>query len=186
MKRIERIVATMLVLTSGVPAFAQDFDETFLSGTWQVQNQASMTGVGGNIISFSSLVIEPAIHSGTPIPAAGMITGIIPAFNCESWLDGNDYIKDFFISNGNKLHLQFVDDLALRFTIGELTDSELVLTTFDGTSTVTLRRASDASVAPRLTEQDADSVLYDLQGRRAATPPPPGIYLSGSVKQLVK
>ena len=168
---------------------AQTFDETQLSGTWKVNN---ITGtLPMRIIGFETLVLEEAImvwdeeyDDWDLYP--GLIKGILDGRDNHSPGPKDDYLLDFFISNGNKLHLIVNDNYSLRFIIEELTNTTLILKTFRGDGKVTLLKENESNVSGVSQDDNSESSTYNLQGYKLKTVKSSGVYVRDGRKVLSK
>lgn len=82
-------------------------------------------------------------------------------------------VWDFFISNGNKLHLIGIEEFcpSLQFVILSLTDKEMKLRSYDGKCTIVYKKIANGTGISKINEDDeSSSVFYNLNGVRHQTP----------------
>ena len=158
---------------------AQEYDETKLLGTWDV---VDLNGPMSPVIeSFESIVLGDYDLSGTFY--SGKLFG-------ESLYNYYNVI-DFFISNGNKLHLSCDiygrgSDYSLRFIIKDFTDNEIKLTTYDGKTSFSLRRDLESGAKSIKTEESSTGKeYYNLNGVRLNSPEP-GIVITKENNEVRK
>lgn len=180
MKKLLFIIA---VIACAASVKAQDFDETMLVGTWKFQ---SMTGyyVGSGISSFGTLKLGDMMKTnGEKYPCSGELSDITSSSNCDD-LSDKMYVDDFFISNGNKLHILTNSQIALRFIIESLTDTEMKLKTFGGNE-LTLVKAVSVAEDVRVEAQSAANGIYNLNGTPLPEITTSGIYIVNGEKLAV-
>ena len=99
------------------------------------------------------------------------------------------FIYDFFISNGNKLHIITDDDLSnnsIRLVIKELNDKTMTLESFDGTAQFVLSKESAAVQTIQSDVTNQSSTIYDVQGRPVSNIQSGNIYIQGNNKFIAK
>lgn len=80
-------------------------------------------------------------------------------------------VKDFFITSGNKLHLLLmIYNLSVHFIIVELTDSHMVITNYEGTSRMELKKKESSSVSELSITNSSNTEYYKLSGERVNKP----------------
>lgn len=182
-------IILLLVHVSTISIKAQTFDETQLSGTWKVENIIGTLPM--RIVSFNKLVLEEAMMVWDEeyddwewYP--GLIKGIVDGRGKHSLNPKDDYLLDFFISNGNKLHLIVNDDYSLRFVIEELTNTTLILKTFRGDGKVTLLKENSSGVRSVSQENISESSTYNLQGHKVKKAKASGVSVRNGRKVVSK
>ncbi len=140
MKNLFTFIVLFAFVCSPLLSKAQVFDEVDLQGEWNV---TSYTGnATGYIVSFDKIVIKDVILDEYNF-GAGYVENII--FDNKTGCSNHDreLISDYFISNGNKLHILLDpswSETSLRFIITELTDETMKLTSYDKKCTITLSK----------------------------------------------
>lgn len=175
----------LILLTFAMNVNAQTYDETQLIGTWE-PTEINGTLPGG-IKSFASIILEDLFHmKGDYIdgPISGRITDLVYTF--EDDYKYSPSIPDFFISNGNKLHIQVSNDYSLRFIIEELTDAVLKVKTYDGTCLITLAKKASTQVRATQTIASENAAMYNMSGQKIETPQPNTVYIQGGQKKLMQ
>lgn len=166
------LVATFCV------ASAQNYDEVQLLGKWNV---VSLDGSPNDLvvkfssISFGDCIMHDEDNYGDLV-ASGIMYGVFctdPYFEDDSMQP----IWDFWISNGNKLHIMFKDSFdspSFRFVIDELNDDKMVLHTFDNKCQLMLSRVKDGdltSVSSVVNDNmDQMDAIYTIGGVKVETP----------------
>lgn len=179
-----------IVAFAALVGSAQSFDETDLVGTWKV---ASATGAWNNVFESIGYIVFGDVKYKNPysndgyIPAGGFLKGYK---NHDSDEEGDYWgIKDFLISNNNKLHIVVCDEDAndIRMVIKELDTNRMTLESYDGKSRFVLEKEA-ASVLSVSMEKvgNSSSVMYDLQGRQVERPHAGEIYIQGGQKIVSK
>ena len=203
MKKLFLLFALVAVFVG--QAQAQEFDEVDLQGVWDV---SSMEGPLNNcIVSIKTLVLmDTSIvddWDGRIIPRAGFVEGMVYHECTNSNGEWEDYtedekIYDFFISNGNKLHIILDDgipNMSLKFIITELTESSMSLKTFrsanaeGGTINLTKRASSGVNEVKASDTNKTENAYFDINGRQHSRPTQ-GInivrYSDGSADKVLK
>ena len=169
---------------------AQTFDEIQLSGTWKVEE---ITGtLPMRIISFETLVLEEAMMVWDEqyddwdwYP--GLIKGLTEnGRGHHSSGPKDEYLLDFFISNGNKLHLIVDDEYSLRFIIDELTNTTLILKTYKGDGMVKLTKESTSNIKRVNQDRHSESSTYSIQGHKVERTKASGVYIQSGRKFISK
>ncbi len=168
-------------------AQAQEFDEEDLQGVWDV---SSMEGPFNNsIVSIKTLVLmDTLVDNGEDrlIPRGGFAEEVVyhESYdgNADEWKDRTEEdvkIYDFFISNGNKLHIILSDEMpnnSLKFIITELTENSMVLRSFrtpngeGGTINLTKRASSGVNEVKASDRNKTENAYYDINGRQHSKP----------------
>lgn len=166
-------------------AQAQEFDEEDLQGVWDV---SSMEGPINNcIISIKTLVLMDTICDyGYEIsPRGGFAEEVVYHEyydnNANEWKDYTEDIEiyDFFISNGNKLHIILDDgmpNMSLKFIITELTENSMSLRSFrtpngeGSTINLTKRASSGVNEVKASDRNKTENAYYDINGRQHSKP----------------
>ena len=187
------------LLTCGA-VHAQQYDETKLLGTWEVVDLNGPMSLQYD--SFKSIILgdylkyRPADSYYNPedidIISSGCAFGVIGLDYTSEKRETVLYVQDFFISNGNKLHIQFTisvmddDSSSLRFIITDFTDNEIKLTTYDGKTSFSLRRDQESGAKSIKTEESSTGKeYYNLNGVRIGSPEP-GIVISKENNEVRK
>ena len=182
------------LLTCGA-VHAQQYDETKLLGTWEVVDLNGPMSLQYD--SFKSIILGDYVQYYDSHP--GVIYGITSgkAFDVYSIKGDRErtedvYVQDFFISNGNKLHIEFTSSVlddepsSLRFIIKDFTDNEIKLTTYDGKTSFLLRREQESAAKSIKTEESSTGKeYYNLNGVRISSPEP-GIVISKENNEVRK
>lgn len=154
---------------------------------------ASATGAWNNVFESIGYIVFGDVKYKNPysndgyIPAGGFLKGYK---NHDSDEEGDYWgIKDFLISNNNKLHIVVCDEDAndIRMVIKELDTNRMTLESYDGKSRFVLEKEA-ASVLSVSMEKvgNSSSVMYDLQGRLVERPHAGEIYIQGGQKIVAK
>ena len=180
---MKKYLFLLLALVSSFSLQAADYDETNLVGLWKLEF------FQGENYPFST---NEEYWQSTP---TYMYLGTISnssQFPNEEWeIDESDYnrytggyivaedygdedyaygVYDFFISNGNKLHI-VEDDMTFRFVIENLTAQELRLKSYDGEFTVTYKRTDATSVkSVEVSAAPSKVEYYNLNGVKQNRP----------------
>ena len=176
----------ILIFTSSVNA--QTFDEVMLSGTWKVENITGNLPLG--ITNFEELVLEETTFYENDyydywMVVPGVIKGIVETNNASgaSSTPQDRYLLDFFISNGNKLHIIADDAYSFRFIIDELTNTSLVLKTYKGDCTIRLQKDVTTRVV-NVEQNKKRTSSYDIKGRKIVNEQSTGFYIKNGSKFL--
>lgn len=148
------------------------FDEVNLVGEWTVSDLSG--DMSNDLVSFEKIYFGDIVvdNGGDKEVASGAVYGI-------RYTDPDDYEKvgilmDFFISNGNKLHVvgedSWVENYGLRFIINSFTDTELKLSTYDGKCSFTLTKTKSAVTRVEDDSFPTKTEYYDTNGRRLNAP----------------
>lgn len=175
---------------------AADFDEAQLIGKWNV---TSATGNWNNYITsintiqFGDVKIVREYSWGDyTYWKAGYIANIdcIPEASLKDDEEKEmTFIYDFFISNGNKLHIITDDNLSnnsIRLVIKELNDETMTLESFDGTAQFVLSKESAAVQTIQSDVTNQSSTIYDVQGRPVSNIQSGNIYIQGNNKFIAQ
>ena len=182
------IVLFLLVFSLNINA--QTFDETQLSGTWKVEE---ITGtLPMRIVGFETLVMEEAMMvwdeeyddwDWYPVLIKGLTEN---GRGHHSSGPKDEYLLDFFICNGNKLHLIVNDEYSLRFIIDELTNTTLILKTYKGDGMVKLTKESTSNIKGVNQTRHSESSTYSIQGHKMERAKSYGIYVQNGRKFISK
>ena len=194
---MKKITLLFVCFLAALACGAADFDEAQLIGKWNV---TSATGNWNNYITsintiqFGDVKIVREYSWGDyTYWKAGYLANI--DFIAEAdFKDIDDYkemtfIYDFFISNGNKLHIITDDDLSnnsIRLVIKELNDETMTLESFDGTAQFVLSKESAAVQTIQSDVTNQSSTIYDVQGRPVSNIQSGNIYIKGNNKFIAK
>lgn len=166
-------------------AQAQEFDEEDLQGVWDV---SSMEGqINNSVVSIKTLVLmDTLVDYGEDglIPRGGFAEEVVYHNYKNSNGEWGDYTEDvnlydFFISNGNKLHIILDDgmpNLSLKFIITELTENSMSLRSFrtpngeGGTINLTKRASSGVNEVKASDSNKTENAYYDINGRQHSKP----------------
>lgn len=206
MKTMRKILMLMLMVVSGLCARAEQYDEVNLLGAWEVTERVGESAVisafernyqmnylyigemeqtyydYGTDEEITEVDWDVCGYPSDTIPPNGYWAE--PAEDSSAGGNGNE-LMDFFISNGNKLHLQF-EHGTLRFIIESFTDSELKLMTYDKKFRMTLKRISSPNKVAEVNAASAiPNGIYDLNGT-AVKNPEKGIYVVKTDKETSK
>ena len=195
MKLLQNMIMVMLPLVIGVNAKAiEQYDETNLPGLWEVVEKQGttltlkwiegehgdwnwlylgdmlLTDNNGPIFDADELPSPDEIDYGYHISGiSGFIASTRPDANQDVGITWD--IKDFFISNGNKLHLTGCDgwDGVLRFVIEEFADNTLKIKSYDGNMTATLKRVESSVVKQVIADNNTGNIeeVYTISGMKA-------------------
>lgn len=190
--KMKKFLLFCLITMSANLGFAQtaEVDETQLIGKWTV------TEIEGNPTNFVKS------FGGFYLGDCFFDTGSIPGsdewkYKAEDYIGGYmidmvDYddhtfyawcLEDFFISNGNKLHIIFKDDHydtnnALRFVIDSFTGGKMILSTYDGKCKIKLDKEGNTNFTPALDiPAKEEAVYYNLNGIKTSHPQRGMIYI---------
>ncbi len=181
---------SLLSLALFMSASAQQFDEADLIGKWDVVSITGELPLG--IISFTSLELGDGFYERVDYTYnevyTGYNSGVVRKMKYIEPDEGNptyDYwIVDFFICNNNKLHIQIGDDWTLRFVINEMTKTDLSLSTYDKSCTVTLKRTNATNIT-EASQPINNSNTYNLNGQIVEQMEPNNVYIKNGIKVMV-
>ncbi|MDE6271142.1 MAG: hypothetical protein K2M12_09865 [Muribaculaceae bacterium] len=195
-------VAAVAIAIGSMAAMAQEpYDEVDLIGKWTVEEQEGV--INNVIIKISGFYLGDFDYlkiSGDNSYYryyGGQLLDV--EFAQESGLDHSNFysdepIADFWISNGNKLHIllnpEYWYNPALRFIIDEWTGDKMVLKSYDGKSRIVVRKEADgpASAPSVIAEATRGGErIYNLNGQEVKNPES-GLYIKrngGEVKKVV-
>lgn len=173
---------------------AADFDETQLIGKWNV---TSATGNWNNsIVSIESIVLGDAVCEYTYQPGERFYAcGYLTNSNSMEGPSSTPYnmsvvnLYDFFISNGDKLHIILDDSMtnnSIRLVIKELNDETMTLESFDGTAQFVLSKESAAVQSIQSDTSNQSTTIFDVQGRPVSNTQSGNIYIQGNNKFIAK
>lgn len=187
MKKLFLLFALVAVFVG--QAQAQEFDEEDLQGVWDV---SSMEGpLNNSIVSIKTLVLmDTLVDYGEDDhdlnPRGGFAEEVVFHYsydnNANEWWDRTwNIVKlyDFFISNGNKLHIILSDEMpnnSLKFIITELTENSMSLRSFrtpngeGGTISLTKRASSGVNEVKASDSNKTENAYYDINGRQHSKP----------------
>ena len=166
-------------------AQAQEFDEEDLQGVWDV---SSMEGqINNSVVSIKTLVLMDTLVEGKYDirPRCGFVEDITyhDCYNSDAneWEDYTEDVEiyDFFISNGNKLHIILDDgmpNMSLKFIITELTENSMSLRAFrsphgeGSTINLTKRASSGVNEVKASDSNKTENAYYDINGRQHSKP----------------
>ena len=167
----------MVMATFGVKA--EQYDEVNLLGKWEITERAGQylileyfedcefEGNQVKYISFGQCIVDERFPSN----------GIF--LDNSNYEDADWSIYDFFISNGNKIHIMLVEGQypSLHFVIDSFTDSELKLHTYDNKMHMTLKRVANPNKVGEIHEVvSSQNGIYNLNGTKVENPDK-GIYV---------
>ena len=173
MKKLLLMLVVMLV--SSVSLQAQNFDEENLVGKWK--RSAAMQPVDKNLVSIDSLFLGNGLwtyeeYGGTTEYLSGVFYGQWQGSE-ESHGDLADLynvtrIRNFSITNGNKLHIGVYRDITLMFKIVSLTSTELVLQPFGSSNQIRFQKVSTTSGinGAKVSSLQGGSAIYDVTGKK--------------------
>ena len=181
---MKKYLFLLLALVSSFSLQAADYDETNLVGLWKLESfqgeyypfstnpddwKSTPTYIYLGPISNSSQIPNEEWEIDIDIDYFHYTGGYIVA---EDYGD-EDYayaVKDFFISNGNKLHI-VEDDMTFRFIIENLTAQELRLKSYDGKFMATYKRTDATSVkSVEVSAAPSTEEYYNLNGVKQPRP----------------
>lgn len=165
----------------------QQYDERDLLGTWEITEREGSTPLWayweadefckGEIKFFQFGFDEGGVNSSYDIKdyeLAGAIFWSNPLLPKPNGAGCYVPIGDFFISNGNKLHVVYGDDdyfNTLMLEIESFTDSELKLVSFNGKMRLTLTRITGTLVSADMSTADIEPTsIYTLDGMKVKEP----------------
>lgn len=183
MKRI--LLLFFLALAAFGLQAQQQFDEAALLGEWTVSSQVGHPN--NQIVSFSNIYLGDIKYDqdGDIIYARGVIYDISLERDSGIKIWEQHVITDFFISNGNKLHILINNDgyrdynLTICLKIDKFTDDTLSLSSFDGTTQLVLTRKNVSKVETVAEAADETAEYYSLSGLKVQNPGP-GLYIKRS------
>ena len=200
------LLITLFLAALSQPVNAQEFDELDLVGRW---TQKSKTG---EFTSYKKYEESPDISMQTPevllfyeepnIQVNDDSLGV--AYYCDpnyplkeynentwQWEPTGEYgeyweyvgIRDYFISNNNKLHILMRGaHYALRFRIVSLDASNMTLETLNGKGIIVFEKDQPASVRPKIAEAPSNDRYYTLDGKLLNEPPRYGVFIKNKKK----
>ena len=166
-------------------ANAQNIDETKLLGKWDV---GSITGdlpldlssnLAGFVFGYTKLNIDGKMRN---------YSGYIIGYEKDGKTDHEDVpIRDFFISNNNKLHIyEIYQNAVLRFIIESMTETTMTLKTYDGQCLISLTKDNSSEVKSAIINQTDDTSIYNLAGQKVENITSDGIYIKMGQKKVIK
>lgn len=169
-----------LIVCLGIEAKAQSFDEEDLMGYWV--RTGEMAPIDDFILSIDSIALGTKMwviwyyndYEHQWGSDERYSTGYFFGKWNEELIDrggaGNDYVHDFFISNGNKLHISVGDDFTLIFKILNLSTTEMVLQPLGSTNKITFKHVENFSTGINAPQMDTNTnnykAIYNLQGQK--------------------
>ena len=207
MKKLFLLLALVAMFVG--QAWGQEFDEEDLQGVWDV---SSMEGpLNNSIVSIKTLVLMDSLKKGDwgdyyyhYYPHGGLAEEVVfheqYDINTDEWEDYTEDVEiyDFFISNGNKLHIILDDgmpNMSLKFIITELTENSMSLRTFrsphgeGSTINLTKRTSSGVNEVKASDSNKTENAYYDINGCEHSKPIK-GInivkYSDGSANKVLK
>ncbi len=171
-----------MMLAATLFAHAEQYDEVDLLGRWDVTSfsgEISTVAPGVGTKSFTSIYFGAYMHD------CSLFNGYIYNYifvDCDNNYHSDNeempLIEDFFISNGNKLHIIYGNDYSssMRFVIKSFSDDRLVLENYEGTCHIELKKAASGINAPQLIEKEGTDEYYNLNGIRISNPDE-GLYI---------
>ena len=166
----------VVMLVSSVSLQAQNFDEENLVGKWK--RSAAMQPVDKYLVSIDSLFLGNGVwayNDGTDDTTeylSGVFFGQWQGSE-ESHGDLADLynvtrIRNFSITNGDKLHIGVYRDFTLMFKIVSLTSTELVLQPFGSSNQIRFQKVSTTSGinGAKVSSLQGDSAIYDVTGKK--------------------
>lgn len=196
----------MLTAMTAMTARSEEFNEVDLLGKWDVVSQTG--NISDGLLSFDAICFGRAFLSGDneiEFNPNGYVQNVVyisgkldwesfdnmSDFENSNYIGNNDYcmLRDFFISNGNKLHIDMyiIYGDKFRFVIESLTDNEMVLTNFTGDCRMVLRKADGGSSVEKITVEDTtgNTGYYTVDGRKVEHPSG-GLYIHKSADATEK
>lgn len=174
-------------------AYAQTYDETQLIGRWELtdmEGEHALFPKAPTAIELGDSLYTWSYNSdgsSDVSTTSGMIYDLYIKGYYGDWeVEKAVEVVDFFISNGNKLHI-IPDDVfgaSLRFVIVSLTEKDMVLQTYDGKCTFSLTRAPKSAIQAVRSKKSASENAYDLAGKRIKSQTADGVYIQGGEKKL--
>ncbi len=160
---------------------AQTFDEETLVGKW-ICTQAS-SPIDNYLVSMDSLGLGTALwdqyetdpYDDTRTAYNRFASGVFYGKwneqfqNLKDMNYNDEYVRDFFISNNDKLHIGVGDDFTLIFKIISLTSTEMTLQTLNGGSQIHFRKVEDFSTGIQNTKAGnigATKTYYNVNGQK--------------------
>ena len=186
---MKKIVVSLIMLMSILSVKAQSFNEIDLIGKWNVSSVTGNHPLG--IKSFTGIYFGYATVSDDENEthcSSGFITDFISYDyyrNCD-YSRSYVFILDFFISNNNKLHIIIGDDYGLRFIIESLSDTSMKLKSYDGATTIELTKESSTGIKEFHNSPNAESGIYNIEGKSVGTTTSDGIYIINGKKVLIR
>ncbi len=159
------------MLVSSVSLQAQNFDEENLVGKWK--RSAAMQPVDNYLVSIDSLFLGNGLwtyeaYGGTTEYLSGVFYGQWQGSDDLAGLYNVTRIRNFSITNGNKLHIGVYRDFTLMFKIVSLTSTELVLQPFGSSNQIRFRKVSTTSGinGAKVSSLQGASAIYDVTGKK--------------------
>lgn len=169
MKKLLLMLVVMLV--SSVSLQAQNFDEENLVGKWK--RSAAMQPVDKYLVSIDSLFLGNGLwtyeeYGGTTEYLSGVFYGQWQGSDDLADLYNVTRIRNFSITNGNKLHIGVYRDITLMFKIVSLTSTELVLQPFGSSNQIRFQKVSTTSGinSAKVSSLQGDAAIYDVTGKK--------------------
>ena len=196
---MKKITLLFVCFLAALACGAADFDEAQLIGKWNV---TSATGNWNNCITSIKTIqfgdvkkVRKFSWGDCTYWKPGYLANIdyIAEADSQNADDSSKemiFILDFFISNGNKLHIttenEYMINNSIRLVIKELNDKTMTLKSFDGTAQFVLSKASAAVQTIQSDVANQSSTIYDMQGRPVSNIQSGNIYIKGNNKFIAK
>ena len=168
------------VLVSSLSLQAQNFDEGNLVGKWE--RSAAMLPVDNYLVSIDTLYFGNNVwtcklndgYTDTHYASGlfyGQWQGALNDGGSEDKLAdyyNETYIRDFSITNGDKLHIGLGDDFTLIFKIVSLTPTELVIQPLGSSNQIRFQKKSTPTSinAAKISTLSGDETIYDMTGTK--------------------
>lgn len=174
MKKLLLMLVVMLV--SSVSLQAQNFDEENLIGKWK--RSTAMQPVDNYLVSIDSLFLGNGVWTyddGTDYCSGvfyGQWQGSIDDGSGYSDYLADDYnithIRNFSITNADKLHIGIYRDFTLMFKIVSLTSTEVVLQPFGSSNQIRFQKISTTFGIneAKVSSLQGGSAIYDVTGKK--------------------
>lgn len=178
MKKLSLLLAAVLV--SSLPLLAQNFDEANLVGKWN--RAATMLPVDNYLVSIDTLYFGNNIWSYKENDgntetryASGVFYGQWQgAVNDDGYEDkfadnyNATWIRNFSITNGDKLHIGLSDDFTLIFKIASLTPTELIIQPLGSSNQIRFQKVSNTTgiYSAKVSSLSGGSTIYDMSGEK--------------------
>lgn len=190
LKILKPTFAALSVCSCSLFGYADNFDEVDLLGEWKVATVEGNGKPNNFWSSFGGFYLGETtvdIYGSGKLCAGVLYNGTDDNGEPVRYGSGKNEIRDFFISNNDKLHIATYcennhmtgTDIVMRFIITRLTDEVLELQSYDGTYKAYLTKTkSPDNISEIVDDRDNETTVYDISGN-SADMTTPGIKIVG-------
>lgn len=192
---MKQILFALVILIGGMTGAAQQYDEVDLLGEWTAishegnQIHPKLTSLERVVFGKYTYSKEEWGEEKQVTESFGVVDVIYPSYSSEADYRTNLSIDAFFISNNNKLHIILDDSysyLNMAFVIKKFTANELILTNYDNTYEVILRKQGASKATPLSGTNNSKPSYNSLDGLKVKNPDK-GLYVKkeGEKSQVI-